>query len=140
MPISASAQFLRGWFLLLLAATGGAKLLDMPGFYSIVASYQALPTALVLPAAWLLVLAELGLAAWLLWGRLLREAAVLLVLMHGIYLVWLLMALARGLKLPNCGCFGVYLAQPLTWYSPLEDAGLLLLAGILLHQMLKVRA
>ena len=34
-------------------------------------------------------------------------------------------ALGRGLGLENCGCFGVFLARPLEWYTPLEDAVLI---------------
>ena len=120
--------FLRGLFFLLMAAAGIGKLLDMPGFYPIVASYQLLPALLVAPAAWALTLSELALAAWLAWGRHLRWAAAALVAMHLFYLLGLLQALLRGLTLKNCGCFGVYLARPLSWYSPLEDLALLLLA------------
>lgn len=125
--------FLRGLFFLLMAATGIAKLLDMPGFITVVDSYRSLPAILLAPAAWALMLTELALAAWLLWGRYLRHAALLIVLMHFMYLIWLLMALARGLELENCGCFGVYLARPLTWFTPLEDLSLLLLAGVFFY-------
>lgn len=138
-PLPASAQFLRGLFLLLMLSTGVAKLLDMPGFYGIVASYQTLPLLLVAPAAWVLTLTEVMLAAWLLSGRALQNAALLLVLMHLMYLAWLLMALARGLDLPNCGCFGVYLARPLTVLSPVEDLCLLALASAFWAQARRVR-
>lgn len=37
-------------------------------------------------------------------------------------------AFARGLDVPNCGCFGAYLAQSLRWWVLLEDAYLLALA------------
>ena len=36
----------------------------------------------------------------------------------------LTLELLRGVKLANCGCFGVFLARPLRWTSPLEDLGL----------------
>ena len=39
--------------------------------------------------------------------------------------------LARGLTLANCGCFGVFLARPLSWESPLEDLVALALCGFL---------
>ena len=133
-------RFLRGFFALLMAAAGIGKLLDMPGFYAVVASYHSLPGFLIPPAAWALALSELGLAAWLTSGRRLPMAAVGVVLIHLMYLAWLLMGLVRGLDVPNCGCFGVYLARPLTWYSPLEDAGLLLLALILWRQTARVGA
>ncbi|MGH8442023.1 MAG: MauE/DoxX family redox-associated membrane protein [Nevskiaceae bacterium] len=132
MPVS--ARFLRGLFLLLMLASGTGKLLDVPGFILVVDSFRALPAPLLAPSAWALTLTELGLAAWLAVGRRLQWAALVLVLMHAMYLAWLLMALSRGLDLPNCGCFGVYLARPLSAWSPIEDAGLLWLAAIFLHQ------
>lgn len=119
---------LRGFFVLLMASTGIAKLLDMQGFYAIVTSYQTLPVALVPFCAWVLALTETGLALWLLSGRAMRRAAVTIILLHLMYLAWQLFALYRGLSLDNCGCFGVYWARPLTWFSPLEDCVLLLFA------------
>lgn len=120
--------WLRWLFMLLLLATGIGKLLDMPGFIGVVATYRLLPELLVAPSAWALVVTELGLAAWLLWGKRLHSAALLLIGMHLMYLVWLLVTLLRGIQLDNCGCFGVFLARPLTWFTPLEDLLLIALA------------
>ncbi len=125
---SYAPPLLRLWFVLLLAVTGLAKLINMPGFYPVVASYQVLPSALIVPSAWLLALLELLLALWLATRWQARWAALLLVGLHLLYWFWLLAALLRGLKLDNCGCFGAYWARPLTWYSLLEDGVLLLLA------------
>ncbi len=119
---------LRLWFVLLLAGSGLAKLINMPGFYPVVASYQVLPAAVIVPAAWLLALLEVLLAIWLATRWQARWAALLVVNLHLLYWFWLLAALLRGLKLDNCGCFGAYWARPLTWYSLLEDGVLLLLA------------
>ncbi|MEO9101467.1 MAG: hypothetical protein ABI212_05925 [Burkholderiaceae bacterium] len=55
-------------------------------------------------------------------------AALLLNLGYGVLLT---ASLLRGLELPNRGCFGVYFAQPLRWYSPLEDV-LLMAASVVL--------
>lgn len=138
--LPASAQVLRGLFLLLLATTGIAKLFDMPGFYGIVAAYRLLPEALVPASAWALALVEITLAGWLAWGRALRPAALLIVLLHLMYLGWLLIALVRGLALANCGCFGVYLARPLSWTMPFEDTALLALALALWAQVRRADA
>ena len=119
---------LRFFFVILLAVTGVAKLLDMDGFADVVSSYQSLPAMLVPPAAWLLALGELVLAGWLLARYRTRLAALTVVLLHLMYLGWLLVALLRGLQLPNCGCFGVFWARPLTWFTPLEDLALVVLA------------
>lgn len=103
----------------------------MPGFYAIVRTYQALPEALIPLAAWSLTLAELGLALWLLSGRAARQAALATCAMHIFYFVWLSITLLRGLRLENCGCFGVYWARPLTWFSLVEDLLLFALAVLL---------
>jgi hypothetical protein len=129
---------LRGFFCLLMLATGVAKLMDMQGFFAVVATYQLLPLAWIPPAGWALVLVELGLAAWLLSGWRLPWAGLLIVGLHLMYLAWLLLALARGLELDNCGCFGVYLARPLTWWTPLEDLALLA-AAVALYRLARAR-
>jgi hypothetical protein len=113
------------WFVLLLAISGMAKLINMPGFYPVVANYQVLPALLVTPAAWALALTEVGLALWLASRWQARRAAGLVVGLHALYWFWLLAALLRGLALSNCGCFGAYWARPLTLYSLLEDGILL---------------
>jgi hypothetical protein len=136
-PMPAARIVLRVFFAVLLTVTGVAKLLDMTGFYEIVRSYQSLPDLVIPPAAWMLALGELVMAAWLLARYRPRWAAITVVLLHLMYLVWLLVALLRGLPLTNCGCFGVFWARPLTWYSPLEDlalAGLAILYWRLLPQ------
>ena len=122
----------RVFFALLLLASAVGKLLDMPGFYGIVRSYQLLSDARIAPAAWALSLTELAVGAALGMtsaGLKLRPAVVgLLVLLHVFYLFGLTTALARGLALPNCGCFGVYWPRPLSAWSVLEDVVLLLWA------------
>lgn len=118
----------RWFFAVLLLASGTGKLLNMPGFYEIVDSYRILPAALIPPSAWALALLELGLAAWLIRGRRLGLAGLALITLHTMYLLWITSALSRGLKLDNCGCFGVYFARPLEWHTPLEDMALIALA------------
>lgn len=128
LKLSASTQLLRVFFGVLMLATGVGKALNMPGFIGVVDSYQSLPSMLIAPAAWALMLTELGLSLVLLSGRQLVVVAWLLIALHFMYLVWTAVALARGMDLPNCGCFGVYWPRPLRWYSPLEDLFLMLLA------------
>lgn len=124
----AQGLWLRWLFMLLMLATGIGKLLDMPGFVGVVATYRLLPEPLLAPSAWALVLTELVLAAWLLWGKRLQLAALLLIGMHLMFMVWQLVTLLRGISLDNCGCFGVFWARPLTWFTPLEDLLLIALA------------
>jgi uncharacterized membrane protein YphA (DoxX/SURF4 family) len=122
---------LRLFFAALLLISGGAKLVDIHGFVGVVESYAALPTALTPPSAWALAITEVALGLWLLSRWKPSAAAIVLIALHALYLLWLLVALARGLSLPNCGCFGVYWPRPLTWQSPLEDMALLLFAIML---------
>ena len=118
----------RIFFALLMLASAGGKLLDMPGFYGIVESYRMMPSPVVPPSAWILTLFELGLGFALLDNRTVRPASVALIPLHLFYLAGLSQALFRGLKLDNCGCFGVYWGRPLTAYTLVEDLILLLLA------------
>src|SRR5690349_17115022 len=104
-----------------LFATAIGKLLDVGGFTAVVATYRALPEPLLLPAALALTLGELALGLWLLSGIRLATAALAAVLLHVAYLVWSMAALTRGLDIPNCGCFGVFWARPLTWVTLVED-------------------
>jgi len=109
---------------LLVFAAGLGKLLDIPGYVAIMRTYQLdfVPAALYLPGAVAVIVFELGLGGWILSAWRLATAALFSVAMHAGYFVLLSASLLRGLKLENCGCFGVFLARPLTWYSPLEDA------------------
>ena len=119
---------MRLFFCVLLLASASGKLLDMPGFYPIVASYDAIPTAWIPALAWCLALTELTLAIWLASGLKLMRAASAVVGLHAVFLAWIATALYRGLPIANCGCFGVYWARPLTALTLLEDAELLALA------------
>jgi Methylamine utilisation protein MauE len=122
---------IRYFFITLLFASALGKLLDMNGFYGVVASYQLLPQAIIGLSAWLLVGVEFGLSVWLMTQRRLPQATIILVALHVIYFAWLTVALLRGLDIANCGCFGVYFARPLTWFTLIEDAMLIALAAIL---------
>jgi uncharacterized membrane protein YphA (DoxX/SURF4 family) len=124
-------QGIRVFFILLLTASAAGKLADMSGFATIVESYRVLARWLVPIAAWALAITELVIALWLISGWRLREAAAALIALHAMYLLWLLSALLRGLNIENCGCFGVYFARPLTWFTPLEDIVLLSLSFLL---------
>jgi Methylamine utilisation protein MauE len=131
------ARAIQVFFILLLFTSALGKVLDVQGFESIVGSYQLLPDGLVFIAAWVVILTEFLLALWLSMGFLpqyrhtLSLASIAVVGLHWMYFDWMLVALLRGLTIPNCGCFGVYLARPLTWFTPLEDAFLIFLAWLM---------
>lgn len=112
----------------ILLATGLGKLLDIPGFAGVLADYRLLPAALLLPAAILVTTAELAAGVALLAPATRRPAAALAGLLALLNIGVLSLTLARGIRLSNCGCFGVFFPRPLAWWSPLEDAVLLALA------------
>lgn len=113
----------------LLAAMALGQLLSLPAFVEIVEEYRlgVLPSIAV--AAVLLVLevvAAVGLLAPRKTFPRLGEWAGL-----AVAVIWTLMAvqaLARGIELDNCGCFGAYLGQRLSGWILLQDAVFVALA------------
>ncbi len=111
-----------------LIATGTGKWLDIPGFVAIVDAYALLPHGLNLLLGVSLPFVELGCGiALLIWARP-RRAAWCAVGLHVLLLTGVVVALSRGRELANCGCFGVFLARPLTWATAAEDAVMLILS------------
>lgn len=131
---------LRWFFVLLLAASAIGKLADMPGFYAVIKSYALLPEAVIPVSAWALAIFELVLAIWLAAGKRMHVVAFIVIALHFVYLIWLMIALARGLDIPNCGCFGIYWARPLSWSTPVEDLILLALATVMWRSLAQKRA
>lgn len=117
------------WLLAALhAATGIGKLLDLQGFAAVLGEYRLLPAALHWPAAVGMTALELGIALGLMLRRWRRRAALAAAALAAVNGAVLMLTLWRGLALVNCGCFGVFLARPLRWTSPLEDLALVVLA------------
>ena len=116
--------------LVLLAAAGG-KLLDMEGFTLVLRGYRVFPVPLLWPIALAVTAVELALAAWLLWGRALSRAALASVALHGFYGVWTAAIILSGKPVLNCGCFGAFLARPLTWQTVVEDLVMVSISFIL---------
>ncbi len=113
---------LRVFIGLVLLATALGKLLDVRGFAAVLETYEAFPEPALLLLAAVVPLLELALAFWLFSGRRLGVAAGASAAMHAVYGAWAAAAILRGLQLPNCGCFGVFLQRPLSWTTVLEDA------------------
>ncbi|MBT2366117.1 hypothetical protein J7E88_12560 [Streptomyces sp. ISL-10] len=89
--------------------------------------------ATVLAAA--LIAGELVCGIWFL-GRPRSKALAPVWVYAGVSLVWSLLAVqayARGLGVDNCGCFGIYLTQRLSWFVLFQDALTLLYAAVLIH-------
>ena len=110
-----------------LLASALGKSMDLSGFVDVLVTYRLFPDGFLLPLALMLTGIEWVLAAWMLAGWHLATGALIVLSLNGMYAMGLVITLFRGLDLPNCGCYGVFFAQPLRWYSPLED---LVLIGI----------
>jgi len=114
------------WFVgLVLVATGTGKALDIPGFVHVLAAYDLLPSWGNVFFAYSLLFVELSTGLCLLTHRWLRPAAWVAVGLHAMLLGAVGVTLWRGLTIANCGCFGMFLARPLTGQTAAEDAGML---------------
>lgn len=123
---------------LLLAATAVGKLLDVPGFVAVLRTYEALHETLLWPTAIGVIAVEVVVAALLVLRVRPAATALCCALLHVAYAAWAVIALLRGLQLANCGCFGVFLARPLTWSTPIED-GVVVVVSLLLWRALRAR-
>lgn len=131
-PAGFAASLLRLAIAAVRLTTGAARALDLLGFSAIIAEYRVLPAGLAPSAAALVAGSEVALGAWLLTGTRAGLAALASAARHAIYAVWTGNALARGLDLENCGCFGVFWGRPLAFTTLLEDAALVALSLVLL--------
>lgn len=119
-----TAAVLRCFIGLVLLATGAGKVLDLRGFAEVLRSYEAVPDSWLPPLAAAVPAVELLLGLWLVSGRRLAAASLVSCAVHLAYAAWSAAALLRGLRLSNCGCFGVFWARPLTGLTVAEDLGL----------------
>ncbi len=103
---------------------------SMPG---ILAAYQVGGLAGMRVLALVLIAGELVCGLW--FAARPRSTSLTPVWIYtGVTLVWAglgAQALARGVWVSNCGCFGVYLSQRLSWFVLAQDALLLLYAVLL---------
>ena len=114
---------------LLIAAIG--KLLDNRHFAEVLAQWQLFPSWSLLPLGVVASLSELFLAAWLFSGWHLRPAAIVAVLFHVGYVVATVVTLLHGIRLSDCGCFGIFFPHPLDWIMAFEDTGFAALSFLL---------
>ncbi|MFG3037211.1 MauE/DoxX family redox-associated membrane protein [Streptomyces sp. NPDC048330] len=104
----------------------------MPG---ILAAYGLVDGAGATALAAALIAGELVAGVWFL-ARPRSRALAPVWVYTGVSVVWTMLAVqayARGLTVDNCGCFGIYLTQRLSWFVLVQDALTLLYAGILIR-------
>ena len=114
-------RFLRVLIALVLLAAAIGKLIDLPGFTLVLRGYRFFPVPLLWPVAVVNTGTELLLACWLLWGRALRRAAQAATALHLLYAAWTAFMLLRDEPILNCGCFGSFIARPLSWATVAEN-------------------
>ena len=120
--------FLRILIAMVLLAASSFKLMDLPGFVLVLRSYRFLPLEILWPAGVAITASELLVGLWLLSGRQLVRASLASASLHSIYAGWAAFMLLRGKPILNCGCFGSYLARPLSWSTVLENLVLMALS------------
>ncbi|WP_026184423.1 MauE/DoxX family redox-associated membrane protein [Salinispora vitiensis] len=126
----------------ILTAMGAGQLVSWPVMPDILAAYKIAPAAALPWLAAVLIVAELAGGLWLLTRP--RSYALTPVWIYtGVAAAWAGLAapaFVRGLAVNNCGCFGRFLPQGLGWFVLLQDALLLLYAGLLLRATRRARA
>jgi len=125
-------QFPRYFVGLVLIATGTGKALDIAGFVPILAAYDLLPAQGNIILAYSLPFIEFATGMGLVMGRWLRLTAWVAVGLHSMLLGAVVITLRRGIALANCGCFGVFLARPLSGQTVIEDMVMLSLSLLIL--------
>lgn len=113
---------------LILLATGLGKGLDVAGFVTVLEAYQLFPPWLSLTLAYGLPVLELTIAMGLLCHYETVLAAIMAIGLHVLMLGVVLRTLYAGIQIENCGCFGVFLARPLTFGTVVEDTVMLILS------------
>lgn len=122
----------RGWvlpgvaahriLLVLFAAMAAGQLSDPAGFARLLEDYQVAPGGALAALILAVELAAVGLLAL---RRTRPAGGVAALAVAALWSALALQAFARGLVIPNCGCFGVHLGQSLGWPVLVQDASLL---------------
>ncbi len=123
-PLTANKKLelgLRYFIATVLLLTGIGKLLDVPGFIKVIDTYKIIPTFLQPAVAVLMVLVELKIAENFFRNINIKITALAATALHICFTLLATLTLLRGIEVPNCGCFGVFWARPLTFITVAED-------------------
>jgi len=121
MGNSTLERSLRYFIASVLLLTGIGKLLDVPGFIKVIDTYKIIPILLQPVVAVSMVLIELKIAENLFRKINLKLTALAATGLHIGFTLLATITLLRGIEVPNCGCFGVFWARPLTYLTVGED-------------------
>jgi len=117
---------------LVLMSTGIGKGLDMAGFVTVLDGYQLQAHWLSVVLAYTLPFIELGVGVNLLSAIQRIATAWIAIGLHVLMISVVAITLTRGIQVSNCGCFGVFLARPLTHITLIEDAVMLTMSVLVL--------
>lgn len=133
------------WLRLILGVVylgmAAGQLLSWVQMPQILGAYQAGSLAAMRVLAILLVAGELVCGVWFV-ARPRVKALTPVWIYTAVSVVWAVLgaqAVARGIEVDNCGCFGVYLSQRLSWFILAQDALLLVYAALLIRGGLAAR-
>jgi hypothetical protein len=96
-------------------------MMDVPGFIKVIDTYRIIPTFLQPAIAVSMVLVELKIAENLFRKINLTITALAANALHICFTLLATLTLLRGIEVPNCECFGVFWARPLTLITVAED-------------------
>ena len=133
-------KILQFFIAFLLLTTSIGKLLDNRGFAEVLLTYDLFPESILLPLALCMSLFELFLSLWIFSGIKLNYSSLAAAFLHFYLLGLAVISNLRDLNIPNCGCFGVFWARPMTWGTVGEDLILLVVCIILFVLVKKEKA
>ena len=129
---------LRVLFIILMFTTGIGKLLDIPGFAKVIETYQmGISGYFAIAVGFSLAMFEFQLGVYLICKPKSALSGLLLTFMHLGYTALAIITLVRGIPIENCGCFGVFLARPMTTQTVFEDLFLVLLSALFWYLLKK---
>jgi hypothetical protein len=108
---------------------------------AILGGYDAVPHAGLRPLAVALLVGEVVCGVWFLTRPRSRSLSPVWVY-TAVSLVWAVLGLQaylQGVEVANCGCFGVYLTQRLSWFVLAQDTLVLAYAGLMIRSGMRVR-
>jgi hypothetical protein len=116
----------------IFATSGALKFYDLEAFRGAVANYRLLPDWLATPFAWTAPVIESAAALGLLQSPIRASAALILIVLLGVFTGAIVINLVRGRTDIDCGCFGPALRQRLSWWLLARNGALFALLAIAL--------
>ena len=111
-------------------ASAAIKFADFGEFHGAVANYRSVPDGLTAIVAALVPSAEVAGAVGIMMPRSHDAAAALLLILLAVFSAAIVVNLMRGRLHVDCGCFGPALRQPLSWWLPMRNAILMMIAAV----------